>query len=387
MLNFVFQNPTKIVFGRDTTDLVGKETRRFGRRVLLTYGRGSIKRTGLYDRVMDSLKAEGIDVFELGGIQPNPRIDSVRRGVEICKGEKIDFVLAVGGGSVIDAAKAIAAGAKYDGDPWDFYARRAEIKDALPLGTVLTLAATGSEMNGNSVLTNWETREKLAISSAQLYPRFSILDPQNTFSVPREHTAYGAVDILGHVFEQYFDSTPATPLQDRMAEGLMRTVIETLPAILEDPTDYEARATMMWCGTIALNNIIGCGKEQDWATHMIEHELSAIYDIPHGAGLAIVYPQWMKYVLDAIPHKFARFARQVWNIREDVSERELGLMGIERTKAWFKEVGAPVSLKEVGIDESLIDEMAGKAVARGPLGSAKKLYQEDVARILRMCLD
>lgn len=366
---------------------MGQEAKKFGKRVLLTYGRGSVKRIGLYDKVIKSLKAEGLEVFGLGGIQPNPRIDSVRQGVEICKKEGIELILAVGGGSTIDASKAIAAGAKYDGDPWDFYGYRVEVKDALPLGTVLTLAATGSEMNGNSVISNWDTKEKLAISSIHLYPKFSILDPQNTFSVPKDHTVYGAVDILGHIFEQYFDSTPDTPLQDRMAEGLMKTVIETLPRIIADPSDYQARAIMMWCGTMALNNIIGCGKDEDWATHMIEHEISAIYDIPHGAGLAIVYPQWMRYVLDEIPQKFARFARNVWNIREDVPEKELGLMGIERTKAWFREMGAPVSLKEVGIDDRYIPEMARKAVARGPLGSAKKLHKEDVEQILRMCLE
>jgi len=258
----------------------------------------------------------------------------------------------------------------------------------LPLATIITLAATGSEMNHNAVINNDDTEEKLGLVDPAIFPTFSILDPENTMSVPRDQTIYGIADILAHVFEQYFHPTKEVPLQDRMAESIIKTVIETTPRLLLNLHDYDARANIMWCGTLALNHLISCGVEDDWATHDIQHELSAIYDIPHGAGLAIIFPQWMKYVLDVIPEKFAQFGERVWNIpRNGKSDRELGLAAIERTKSWFREIGAPVSLKEVGIGSDRLEEMAAKAVKRGPLGSAKKLYKEDVLAIYKMCLE
>ncbi len=387
MNNFEIYNPTRVFFGKDETERVGKECASYGKKVLLTFGGGSIKKTGLYDRVINLLRVENMEVFELSGIQPNPRLSSVRKGVDICKKEGIDIILAVGGGSVLDASKIIATGARYNGDPWDFFTKKANPKPGLPLGTILTLAATGSEMNHNAVITNEETEEKWAVVDPAIFPTFSILDPVNTFSVPRDQTINGICDILAHLFEQYFHNTPESPIQDRMNEAIMTTVIEYTPRVLSKGDDYDARAVIMWAGTLALNHLLESGVDDDWSTHNIQHELSALYDIPHGAGLAIIFPQWMKYVLDIIPHKFAHFGERVWDLsRDGKTDRELGMSAIEQTKAWFQKIGAPVSLKEVNIGPERLEEMAEKAVCRGPLGSVKPLYKEDVLNILQMCL-
>ncbi|MCX7720511.1 MAG: iron-containing alcohol dehydrogenase [Dictyoglomus thermophilum] len=385
MRNFVFHNPTKIIFGNDATNEVGKEVRNYGKRVLLITGQGSIKRIGLYDKVINLLKKENLEIYELSGVKPNPRVDLVREGIKIVRENQIDILLAVGGGSVIDTAKAIAAGLTYDGDVWDLFTKRIPIKPTLAIGVVLTLAATGSEMNGNAVISNMETQEKLAISSPYLYPKFSILDPKNTVSVPLNHTLYGIVDILSHVFEQYFDKTKDAILQDRFAESIMKTVIETAPKLVENPEDLESRAVILWCGTNALNGIIGVGKEQDWASHAIEHAISAIYDIPHGLGLAIVFPHWMKYVIDVIPHKFANFARNVWNIQGD-DDFEVGLKGIEKLIEFYESLGIPTKLSRIGINNERLEEMAEKATQFGPIGNVKKLTREDVYKILELCL-
>ncbi|MCS7202484.1 MAG: iron-containing alcohol dehydrogenase [Dictyoglomus sp.] len=384
MNKFVFYNPTKIIFGVDTTNEVGKEVKNYGKKVLIISGQGSIKKIGLYDKVVKILKEE-IEIFELEGVKPNPRVDLVRKGIKMVKENNIDLLLAVGGGSVIDTAKAISAGLSYDGDVWDLFRYRKPIKQGIPIGVILTLAATGSEMNGNAVISNLETQEKLAISSPYLYPKFSILDPKNTVTVPLNHTLYGIVDILSHVFEQYFDRTEGAILQDRFAESIMKTIIETTPKLIENPEDINARAIILWCGTNALNGIIGVGKEQDWATHSIEHAISAIYDIPHGLGLAIVFPHWMKYVIDAIPHKFAQFARNVWNIQGD-DNLKVGLEGIEKLINFYESIGIPTKLSKIGINEEKIEEMAEKATIFGPIGNVKRLTKEDVINILKMCL-
>lgn len=387
MLNFEYQNPTKIIFGKGSLDGVGKKILKYGRNVLLVTGGGSVKRIGLYDKVLSELKNNDINVFELDGVQPNPKLSSVYAGVDICKKNNINFILAVGGGSVIDAAKGMAAGAKTDTDIWEYYLRKHAVEDALPLGAVLTLAATGTEMNGNSVVTKWETNEKLFIGSEHLYPRFSVLDPENTYTVPREHTVNGCIDIIVHVFEQYFSQTPNTPLQDRMCESIINTTIENTYKVIENPNDYNARANIMWCGTMALNNLMGMGKEQDWATHMIEHEVSGIYDIAHGAGLAIIAPNWMRYVMSEGTGIFKQYAQRVLTIdSEGLSDEEIAIKGIEKTKAFFKEIGAPTRLSDVGIDEKNIDLMAEKTVRFGLVGGYKKLNKQDVAKVLRMCL-
>lgn len=387
MQSFEYWNPTRILFGKGTTDQVGQECRKYGERVLLVYGGGSIKATGLHERVIARLREAGCSVFELSGIQPNPRMSKVREGVDACRRENIEVILAVGGGSVIDTAKIVAAGACYDGDAWDFFTGKGVPTKKLPLGVVLTLAATGSEMNRNAVITNDETREKLVVKNPVLFPDFSILDPENTFTVPREQTVYGIVDMMAHVFEQYFHKTPETSLQDRLAEGIMKTIIEYTPRVLTNPTDYEARATIMWCSTLALNHLIEAGTIGDWATHRMELELSGVYDIPHGAGLAILFPQWMEYVLPLIPRRFAQFAERVWEIpRNDRDDIGLGKMGIVRTREWFREIGAPVALQEVGIGEDRLEEMAERVAQRGPIGVVKVLTKEDILAIYRRSL-
>ncbi|MBB6635207.1 iron-containing alcohol dehydrogenase [Cohnella thailandensis] len=388
MNSFAFQNPTKIIFGQGTVRQLGKEAAAYGNKALLVYGGGSIKKTGLYDQVLSQLKEHGIEAFELAGIEPNPRLSTVHKGIDICRKNGIGFVLAVGGGSVLDASKAIALGVPYEGDVWDFYEHKATAKDALPLGTVLTLSATGSEMNSASVITNWEQNRKLGYLSVHAFPRFSILDPTLTYTVPKDQTAYGAVDMMTHVFEQYFNHTPDTPLQERLCESILKTIVENAKLAQEKPDDYAARANLMLCGTYALNGgMISVGMDQDWASHDIEHELSAIYDIAHGAGLSIVYPNWMKYVYRERIERFVQFAVRVWDIDPSgKSDEDVALEGIQATRDFFRSLGAPSTLAEVGIGEDRIEEMAAKAVGFGPLGHFKKLEQADVAAIYRLSL-
>ncbi|MBO7744941.1 iron-containing alcohol dehydrogenase [Paenibacillus sp. MWE-103] len=388
MQNFAFHNPTKIVFGKGTVSQLGGLVAPFGKTVLLVYGSGSIKRTGLYDEVADQLRSVGAKVVELSGIEPNPRLTSVRRGIELCRAEGVDFVLAVGGGSVLDAAKAIAAGARYDGDVWDFFMHKAKIADALPMGSVLTLSATGSEMNGNAVISNWETKQKRSFGSIHTYPRFSVLDPTLTFSVPRDQTVNGVVDIMSHVFEQYFSLTTDVPLQERLCESILLTVIENAEKALEKPDDYAARANLMLCGTMALNGgLISVGMANDWASHGIEHEISAIYDIPHGAGLSIVFPNWMRYVYESRIDRFVQYAERVWGIeRGGKSDEDMALAGINATRAFFTRIGAPATLSFYDIGEEHLDVMAREAVLFGPIGSFKKLNEKDVKEILTLAL-
>lgn len=387
MENFAFHNPTKILFGKDQIVNLSKEVKKYGEKVLLVIGGGSVKRSGLFDKVINLLEEDNLKVFVLEGIEPNPRLSTVNKGIDICKTENIDFVLALGGGSVIDASKAIIAGAKYEGDVWDFYTGKARAKDALPLGTILTLAATGSEMNMFSVVTNWETKEKLGTGSPVLYPKFSILDPTYTFSVPTDQTINGIADIMAHVFEQYFSHTTNTPLQDRLCESVLKTVIENSHQVIENPNDYDARSNILLSGTIALNGMISMGMMGDWASHGIEHELSAIYDIPHGGGLAIVFPNWMRYVADERIEKFKQYAIRVWDVNpEGKTDREIAFEGIDRTQEFFKSIGGPTSLKDYNIGSENIELMAEKAVRGGTLGVFKKLNKEDVKNIYNMCL-
>ncbi|WP_210365746.1 iron-containing alcohol dehydrogenase [Bacillus sp. REN3] len=387
MDNFTFWNPTKLIFGKGQIEELKKEVPQYGKKVLLVYGGGSIKRNGLYDSVMDNLKAAGVEVFELSGVEPNPRISTVRKGVDICKQEGVDFLLAVGGGSVIDCTKAIAAGAKYDGDAWDLVTKKAMATDALPFGTVLTLAATGSEMNAGSVITNWETNEKYGWGSPVTFPRFSILDPVNTFTVPKDQTIYGIVDMMSHVFEHYFHQTENTEFQDRMCESLLLTVMETAPKLLEDLENYEHRATILYTGTMALNGMLSMGYRGDWATHNIEHAVSAVYDIPHGGGLAILFPNWMKHNLKVNPERFKKMAVRVFGVNPvGKTAEETGLEGIGKLREFWNSIGAPSRLADYGIDDSKIELMADKAMANGEFGNFNKLKREDVLKIYRMSL-
>lgn len=384
---FEFYNPTKLIFGKGKLDALKTEVPKYGQKVLLVYGGGSIKRSGLYDEIMSLLGEIGAEVTELSGVEPNPRLSTVHRGVDLCHKHHIELILAVGGGSVLDCSKAIAVGAKYEGDMWDFVERKATPKDALPLGTVLTMAATGSEMNGGSVITNEVTKEKLGWGSIFANPKFSILDPVHTFTLPKDQTVYGMVDIMSHVLEHYFHLDTNTPIQDGFCETILRTVVETAPQLIEDLENFELRETIMYCGTMALNGMINMGLRGDWATHNIEHAVSAVYDIPHGGGLAILFPNWMKYNIDVNPERFKRLAVNVFGIDPaGKTDKEAGLEGIQALRDFWTSIGAPSTLADYDIDGSDIEVMADKAVKFGPFGNFRKLQREDVIEIYTMSL-
>jgi alcohol dehydrogenase len=387
MNEFIYYNPTRLVFGKNQIKALKDELGRYGKKVLVVYGGGSIKRNGLYDEVMNELNKMGMEVSELSGVEPNPRLSTVKRGVELCKENKIDCLLAVGGGSVIDCTKAIAAGAKYDGDVWDLITLKAQPQEALPFGTVLTLAATGSEMNSGSVITNWETQEKYGWGSPLVFPKFSILDPTYTFSVPKDQTIYGIVDMMSHVLEQYFHNAENTPLQDRFAESILLTVMETAPKLLEDLENYELRETILYNGTMALNGTLQMGLRGDWGSHNIEHAVSAVYDIPHAGGLAILFPNWMRHNVDTNVQRFKQLAVRVFNVETGgKSDKEAALEGIDRLSAFWTSLGAPNALADYDIDSSKLDLIADKAMARGEFGNFSKQNKEDVLNILKMSL-
>lgn len=387
MKNFNFSLPTQIYFGQGQLAQLPQAIKEHGSRVLLVYGGGSIKRSGLHREISELLQANGIFFCELSGVQPNPRISSVRAGAALCREQKLDFVLAVGGGSIIDCAKVIAAAVSYAGDPWDFCLRKAAIGSALPLGAVLTLAATGSEMNNGAVISNDETDEKLPVMSKALLPKFSILDPTYTMTVPANQTAAGTADIISHVLEQYFGPVNEAFLTDRLSEAVLKTCIHYGPLAVSQPDHYEARANLMWAGTLGLNGLLHTGKTPgDWATHMIEHEVSAIYDVTHGLGLAIITPCWMEQVLDEQnAARFAQYARNVWAIVEE-DDWAAAKAGIAATAAFFRKLGLAGRLRDCGVEAARLDEMAEKAVRFGPLGALKKLDKAAVLQILTAAL-
>ncbi|MCM3797919.1 iron-containing alcohol dehydrogenase [Caldibacillus thermoamylovorans] len=387
MRNFTYYNPTKLIFGRGTVEKLRDEVPKYGKKVLLVYGGGSIKKNGLYDQVVGILNDINAEIYEVSGVEPNPRISTVRRGVDICKKEGIEFLLAVGGGSVIDCTKAIAAGSKYNGDAWDLVIKKAPVSDALPFGTILTLAATGSEMNSGSVITNWETKEKYGWGSPLVFPKFSILDPVNTFTVPKNQTIYGVVDMMAHTFEHYFHLDENTPLQDRMCESLLQTVMETAPKLLKDLENYEYRETILYCGTMALNGMVQMGFRGDWATHNLEHAVSAVYDIPHGGGLAILFPNWMKHNLYVKPERFKQLAVRVFGVDPTgKADEQVGLEGIEKLREFWNSIGAPSRLSDYGIDDSKIDLLVDRAMKNGEYGNFTRLNAEDTEAIYRASL-
>lgn len=387
MENFRYQNETKIIFGKDTELEVATEVSMYGKKILLHYGGGSIKKTGLYDKVVKSLNDNSISFIELPGVKPNPRLSLVKEGIDLCKKENIDFILAVGGGSVIDSAKAIAAGVKYSGDVWDFFEGKAEVEEAIPIGTILTIPATGSETGDTTVITNEEGWYKRALSHSNIRPKFAILNPELTFTLPDYQTAAGGVDIISHVFERYFTNTPNVDLTDRLCEGTLKCMIKNLPIALEEPDNYAARAEIMWAGTLAHNGLMGTGRAEDWGSHMIGHEISAIYDLTHGTTLSIVFPAWMEYVYLENIDRFVQYAARVWNVEIDYQNPErTALEGIRKTKEFFKKIGMPTSLSEADISGDRIEEMAEKCVLSGPVGNIKKLYKDDVVKILEMAL-
>lgn len=387
MQNFTMHNPTKLIFGKGQVDAIKNEIPSTAKKVLVTYGGGSVKKFGLLDKLIAEIKGTGVEVFEFGGIEPNPRVSSVRKAVEICKNENIDFMVAVGGGSVIDCTKCISVAAKYDGDAWDIVTNKHVPTECIPFGTVLTLAATGSEMNSGSVITNWETNEKYGWGSPLVFPKFSILDPVNTFTVPKNQTIFGMVDIMAHVMEQYFHHVTNTKVQDAHCEAILRTVIETAPLLIEDLENYEHRETILYSGTLALNRSLSSGIIGDWASHNIEHAISAVHDIPHGAGLAIVIPNWMRNVMSENVARFKQFAINVYNVDPTgKTDEEIALEGIQANADFWKSIGAPATLADYEITESDIQKMVDVAMVRGEFGNFKKLSSADVAEILRNAL-
>lgn len=387
MNEFSFYNPVKIHFGKGSIEHLRKELPQYGQNILIVYGGGSIKSNGVYDDIMAILNDLNMNVFELSGVEPNPRVETARKGIEICKENQVDIVLAVGGGSVIDCSKLIVAGAKVEADAWDIVTRKVMATEALPLATVLTLAATASEMNSGSVITNLETKEKYGWGSPATFPKFSILDPSYTYSVPANQTVNGVVDTMSHIFEQYFNNATNTPITDEMSEGILRTLIDVAPKALKDPSNYEHRETLMLAGTIGLNGFLALGSRGDWATHNIEHAVSAYYDIAHAGGLAILFPNWMKHNLHVNPSRFAKLAVNVFNVDPtNKTEEQVALEGIEALSAFWTSLGAPNRLADYDIDTTHFEEMVEHCLVYGPFGNFNKLEADDVRSILEMSL-
>ena len=392
MQNFTFYAPTYFVFGQGKENQTGRYVKRFGgTKVLIHYGGGSCVRSGLLDRIKESLDYEEIPYVLLGGVQPNPRSGLVDKGIEICRKENIDMILAVGGGSTIDSSKAIAAGVLYDGDFWDFYEGKARIKKALPVGTVLTIAAAGSEGSPDSVITKEEGMFKRGATGEALRPRFSILNPELTQTLPPHQTAAGITDIIAHLYERYLTTTEEVEVTDRMIEGLMMAMIHEGPRVIEDHNNYDARANIMWAGMMAHNNSCGVGRRQDWNSHNIEHELSAQYDCAHGAGLAVTMPAVFKYVMHNDVTRFAQVANRVWGCKMDFYHPErTALAGIEALKSFLKSIGMPTTFAELGAKEEDIEKMADVCVngdgRPGYLSGFVKLDKQDVMNIYRMMI-
>ncbi len=388
MNHFIYDIPTRVYFGENQLGHLGEELSKYGKRVLLTYGGGSIKKSGLYDKVVEEIKKAGLELFELSGIEPNPRVASVNEGAAICKKEKIDVLLAVGGGSVIDCTKFIGAATFYDGDAWDILMQKVDVTQCLPIVDILTLAATGSEMDSAGVISNPETQDKIGLLFPVMRPKVSFLDPTNTYTVNRYQTACGAADMLIHIFEVYFNMDQDLYMLDTVMEGLMKTIIKYAPIAMAEPTNYEARANLMWTSSWAINGFINGGKRQAWTCHPIEHELSAIYDITHGLGLAILIPRWMTYTLDETTvSKFYQFGCNVFGIDASLDPMTVAKQSIDRVSTFFYEtLELQKTLSEVGIDNKNFSHMAKKACGDGEILGFKKLNQKDVEAILNRCL-
>ncbi len=386
MQDFTFQNETKLIFGRDKEKEVGHEVAPYSKSVLLVYGSDRIKRTGLYDTVVRSLEKENISHMDLSGVQPNPRLSLVYDGIDMVRKNDIGFILAIGGGSPIDTAKAIAVGVPYDGDVWDLF-KGEPVKEAMPTGCVLTYPAAGSEASVGSVITNEEGWYKRPLGDVLMRPRFAILNPELTLSVPKDLTAIGVADIMSHLMERYFTRVRNTDLTDELIEGTLRAVIRNTHKVMADPGDIDARSEIMLASTYAHNDFFTVGRVGDWASHNIEHELSGIYDIPHGAGLSIIMPAWMRYVYKEDLFRFVDFAREVFDVESNSkTDDEIAREGIERLKAFYDEIGLPTRLEQVDIDSSRVEEMAEKCTESAPQGNFKKLQKEDVVEILKLAL-
>ena len=390
MNNFVFYSPTEFVFGKNTEVQVGALARKYGaQKVMIVYGGGSVVRSGLLDRVKQSLQEAGVAYCEMGGVQPNPIDGKVYEGIQLCRREQVDMMLPVGGGSVIDTAKAIAAGALYDGDFWDFFIGRAKVEKALKVAVVLTIPAAGSEGSGNTVITKTETLQKLGLCAPEhLRPVFSIMNPELTYTLPVYQTACGIADMMAHIMERYFTNTPDVEISDRLCEGTLTAIIKEAYRVKQQPDNYAARANIMWCGTVAHNGICGVGREEDWASHALEHEISAIYDVAHGAGLAVIFPAWMAFMAEHNPAKIAQFAHRIFDIPKSEDLEEMALAGTARLKHFFRYMGLPVSFKELGIEHPDIDRML-VSLQRNKgelLGNYVKLTMTDCREIYRLAL-
>lgn len=387
MRDFEFQNKTRVVFGKNAQERTGELTAQMGKKVLLHYGGGSIKKSGLYDQVIQSLRDSHVEVFELSGVKPNPRLSLVQQGIEICRKEGIEAILAVGGGSVIDSAKAIGVGVPYQGDVWDFYNGKGEPKEMMPLGVILTLPAAGSETSFSSVVTNEEGPYKRGLTHPCLRPEFALLNPELTYTLPDFQTACGISDMLAHVMERYFSDAQDVELTDQMCEAVMRTIIHQAYRVMSDPEDYSARAEIMWAGTMAHNDILDTGRGGDWGSHAIEHEISALYDVAHGAGLAVVFPAWMKLVHQSDIPRFARFARQVFGIEyNDWDPGETAWKGIEALEQFYLDMGLPIRLSQWDIKEEDLPVMAKRATMNDStkLGEICPLGEDDVLNVLKL---
>ena len=392
MENFNYYTPTKVVFGRGTEEQVGELVRQQEcKKVLVHYGSGSVKRSGLLDRICGSLDAAGIDYISLGGVVPNPRLSLVYEGIRICKEENVDFILAVGGGSVIDSAKAIGYGVANEGDVWDFYEKKRQAKACLPIGVVLTISAAGSEMSDSSVITNEDGWLKRGYSSDLGRAGFAVMNPELTMTLPKYQTASGCTDIMMHTMERYFNQAENMELTDGISEHLIRTVMKNAQILMEHPDDYNARAEVMWAGSLSHNGLTGCGTDGgDWASHQLEHELGGMFDVAHGAGLAAVWGSWARYVVDARPERFAQFAVNVMGVEKGTDDMETALRGIEAMEDFYRSVEMPVSIHELGMDptDEQLHEMAEKCshFRKRTIGCVKKLDVDDMYRIYKNAL-
>ena len=390
MNNFVFYSPTEFVFGKATEMQVGALARKHGaRKVMIVYGGGSVVRSGLLDRVKQSLQEAGIEYCLMGGVQPNPVDTKVYEGIEFCRREQADMLLPVGGGSVIDTAKAIAAGVLYEGDFWDFYIGKTKVTKALKVAVVLTIPAAGSEGSGNTVITKLDGLQKLSLRVPEvLRPVFSIMNPELTYTLPPFQTACGVADMMAHIMERYFTNTQEVEIGDRLCEGTLMAIINEAPKVMRNPEDYGARANLMWAGMIAHNGTCGVGCEEDWASHFLEHEVSALYDVTHGAGLAVIVPAWMAFVAERNPKKVAQFAHRVFGVPQSDDLLEMALSGVSQLKFFFRYIGLPVSFKELGIEQPDIDTLVANLHRNKGLtvGSYVKLTSADTEEIYRMAL-
>lgn len=388
MENFRFYNSVEIIFGKGTENLAGKEVKRYSDKILLHYGGTSIKKIGLYEKIIKSLRDAGVTFYELAGVQPNPVLDMVNKGINICRENNINFILAVGGGSVIDSAKAISVGVPYDGDVWDFFMGKSKPSTAIGIGVVLTVPAAGSESSTVSVISNKDALLKKGFHSNLLLPRFAILNPEVSFTIDPFQTACGAADTISHILERYFTPTPKADLTDRLCEGAIRSIIDNVYIVLKNPEDFDARAELMWASTIAHNGILGTGRIEDWASHKLAHELSILYGTIHGAALSVIFPAWMKYVCRHNIRRFFQFAVRVWGVDPCFgTEEEIALKGIGKFEQFLKDIGLPTRLKDLNIGKDAdFAQMAAKELQWGPIGNFIKLNKDDIVNIYKIAL-